>query len=116
MTKVVINFNEDGNYNIEAYFKGGSQGWHRYNVSLKILKEYEDGTRYFSGYGTGSWSGIRNVPYDFIKKEDGTYCLRWRLEKVYLTDEGMIPSLNNCQIVLEDNLTHSTLSYLLTLN
>ena len=107
---------EDGNYNIEAYFKGGSQGWHRYNVSLKILKEYEDGTRYFSGYGTGSWSGIRNVPYDFIKKEDGTYCLRWRLEKVYLTDEGMIPSLNNCQIVLEDNLTHSTLSYLLTLN
>ncbi len=107
---------EDGNYNIEAYFKGGSQAWHKYRVSLRILKEYENGTRYFSGYDTGSWSGIRNVPYYFIKKEDGTYCLRWRPGKVNLTNSGMVSSLNNCQIVLEDPLTHSTLSYLVTLN
>ena len=108
---------EDGYYNIEAYFKGGSQGWHRYRVTLNILKEYENGTRYFSE--SSWWDGIGNsgsVPYSFIKKEDGTYCLRWSLGKVNLTNSGMISSLNNCQIVLEDPLTHSTLSYLLTLN
>lgn len=113
-TGITYNTAEHEYYNINAYFKGGSLGWNKYEAEVRILKENSNGTRYFSTLLDIPGRGRGNAFY--IQGDNGSYCLNIKEKIDYFKNQGMISSNNNCQVVITDPLTNSTLSYLLTLN
>ena len=111
---ITCNTAEHEYYNINAYFKGGSLGWNKYEAEVRILKENSEGTRYFSTLLSIPGRGYGNAYY--TRESNGSYCLNIKEKIDYFKNQGMITSNNNCQVVITDPLTNSTLSYILTLN
>ncbi len=101
----VYSMNDD--YYITAYFQGGSCAWRQYKARINILTE-ENGKRQFKEFDNIYYTGTNK--FHFVGNR-----LEYTGKKSAMQKEGLINTLNNCQVVITDPLTNVTLSYLLTL-